>query len=246
MKKLLAMLLALAMVMALVACGGGAADDGAADEDAGATDGADTGDTGDADADAGDADADAGDAEADPNAVTRLIVWDNAVLGLESSDQPRGDETRPAYAFADVIAKCEIAGTEPCQVIGSDGYAADEPYDDLVQKYLTMEGEAAPIVVGEAQDPDWAVWNVAYVRIGSDVIMTSYQEEISLAKVFEDIGMAEAESYDFICDDGYVHNAPAEDIAESYIKWVDGRVDGVCPGLGEYTLYSVVYIQPAA
>ena len=241
MKKLLAMLLALAMVLALVACGG-AADEGEA-EDAGAADGADTGDTGDAGEAEGEGE---GEVEADPNAVTRLIVWDNAVLGLESSEQDRAGEARVAYAFADVIAKCEIAGTEPCQVIGSDGYAADEAYDDLVQKYLTMEGEDGPIVVGEAQDPDWAVWNVAYVRIGSDVIMTSYQEEISLAQVFEDIGMVEAAEYDFICDDGYVHTAPAEDIAESYIKWVDGRVDGVCPGLGEYTLYSVVYIQPAA
>ena len=238
MKKLLAMLLALVMVLSLVACGG-SSDDTAADdtttEDT-TTDDTTTDDT---------TTEDAGDA------VTRLIVWDNAVLDLESSEQARGDETRVAYAFADVIAKCEITGTEPCQVIGADLYAADEAYDDLVQKYLTMEGEDGPIVVGEAQDPDWAVWNVAYVRIGSDVIMTSYQEEISLAKVFEDVGMVEAESYDFVCADGYVHTAPAADIAESYIKWIDAgdgtfRVDGVCPGLGEYTLYNVVYVQPAA
>jgi len=235
MKKLLAMLLALVMVLSLVACGS-SADDTAADDTT--TEDTTTDDT------------TTDDTAADPAAVTRLIVWDNAVLDLESSEQARGDETRVAYAFADVIAKCEIAGSEPCQVIGSDGYAADEPYDDLVQKYLTMEGEDGPIVVGEAQDPDWAVWNVAYVRIGSDVIMTSYQEEISLAKVFEDIGMVEAENYDFICADGYVHTAPAADIAESYIKWIDVdgaiRVDGVCPGLGEYTLYNVVYVQPAA
>ena len=241
MKKLLAMLLALVMVLSLVACGGGSTEEAPADgeevgtEDTTGTEGGEEG----------------GEVAADPAAVNRLIVWDNAVLGLESSEQARGDETRVAYAFADVIAKCEIAGSEPCQVIGADGYAADEAYDDLVQKYLTMEGEDGPIVVGEAQDPDWAVWNVAYVRIGSDVIMTSYQEEISLAKVFEDIGMVEAENYEFVCDDGYVHTAPAADIAESYIKWIDAgdgtfRVDGVCPGLGEYTLYSVVYVQPAA
>ena len=239
MKKLLAMLLALVMVLSLVACGG-SSDDTAADDattdDTTATDDTTTDDT---------TTEDAGDA------VTRLIVWDNAVLDLESSEQARGDETRVAYAFADVIAKCEITGTEPCQVIGADLYAADEAYDDLVQKYLTMEGEDGPIVVGEAQDPDWAVWNVAYVRIGSDVIMTSYQEEISLAKVFEEVGMVEAENYDFVCADGYVHTAPAADIAESYIKWIDAgdgtfRVDGVCPGLGEYTLYNVVYVQPAA
>ena len=232
MKKLLAMLLALVMVLSLVACGG-SSDDTAADDTA-------TEDTTTDDTATDDTAADAGDA------VTRLIVWDNAVLDLESSEQDRGGEARVAYAFADVIAKCEIAGTEPCQVIGSDLYAADEAYDDLVQKYLTMEGDDAPVVVGEAQDPDWAVWNVAYIRIGSDVIMTSYKEEISLEQVFEEIGMVEAESYDFICADGYVHNAPAADIAESYISWVDGRVDGICPGLGEYTLYSVVYIQPAA
>ena len=231
MKKLLAMLLALVMGLSLVACGGG----DTATEDT--TEDTTTEDT---------TTEDTTTEEPAADAVTRLIVWDNAVLGLESSEQDRAGEARVAYAFADVIAKCEIAGTEPCQVIGSDGYAADEAYDDLVQKYLTMEGEDGPIVVGEAQDPDWAVWNVAYIRIGSDVIMTSYQEEISLAKVFEDIGMVEAENYEFVCDDGYVHTAPAADIAESYIKWVDGRVDGVCPGLGEYTLYSVVYIQPAA
>ena len=237
MKKLLAMLLALVMVLSLVASGGSSDDTAAGDT---ATEDTTTEDTTTEDT----ATEDAGDA------VTRLIVWDNAVLDLESSEQARGDETRVAYAFADVIAKCEITGTEPCQVIGADLYAADEAYEDLVQKYLTMEGEDGPIVVGEAQDPDWAVWNVAYVRIGSDVIMTSYQEEISLAKVFEEVGMVEAENYDFVCADGYVHTAPAADIAESYIKWIDVdgaiRVDGVCPGLGEYTLYNVVYVQPAA
>ena len=182
MKKFLSLILALIMVLSLVACSSSSEDT--------TTEDTTTEDT-----------------AADPAAVTRLIVWDNAVLDLESSEQTRGDETRVAYAFADVIAKCEITGTEPCQVIGADLYAADEAYDDLVQKYLTMEGEDGPIVVGEAQDPDWAVWNVAYVRIGSDVIMTAYQEEISLAKVFEEVGMVEAESYDFVCADGYVHNA---------------------------------------
>lgn len=238
MKKFFALMLVLVMALSLVACAAPAAEEAPVEEAPVVEE-----------APAEEAVVEEAPAEEAPAAdgVNRVIVWNTAVADLTSSEQPRGGETRVAHAFADVVAKCEIAGTEPCQVIGSDGYAADELYDDLMQKYLTLEGESAPIVVGEAQDPDWAVWEVAYVRIGNDAIMTGFKEEHPVADIFAAIGMVEADSYDFICSDGYVHNVLASDIAECTVKLMeDGGYDGTAPGLGDYTLYDLLYIQPAA
>ena len=238
MKKFFATLMVLVMALSLVACAAPAAEEAPVVEEAPVEE-----------AVVEEAPAEEAAVEEAPAAdgVNRIIVWNTAVADLTSSEQPRGAEMRVAYAFADVVAKCEIAGTEPCQVIGSDGYAADEMYDDLMQKYLTLEGESAPIVVGEAQDPDWAVWEVAYVRVGNDVMMACIKDEYPVADVFAAVGMVEADSYDFVCADGYVHNVLASEIAECTVKLMeDGGYDGTAPGLGDYTLYDLLYIQPAA
>lgn len=236
MKKLLAIILVLSMALSLAACASGKEEAAESTEEAA-----------EETADAAEETADAAEegAATDAPACERIIVWNTAILDKESSEQPRGDEMRVAYSFKDVIDACEIKGTEPCQVIGSDGYAADEAYDDLVQKYMTLEGESAPIVVGEAQDPDWAVWEVAYVRIGTDVLMTSYKEDIPITQVFEDIGMVEADSYDFICSDGYTATVTAEELSECSVRQIEGRADGIVPGVGDDSLWDLLYIQPS-
>jgi len=179
--------------------------------------------------------------------VQRIIVWNNAIEGLTPSDQPRYDgDLRSAYSIQEVYDKCGIQGNEDIQVIGSDGYTGEETLSDILQKYLTLEGDNAPVVVGDAQDPDWAVWEVAYINFGTDAIMTSYKDKISVKDVFDALGMAAADSYDFICTDDYTQNVPAEDIADCYVSWIDDRVDAEVPGIGEYTLYSILYIQPGA
>jgi hypothetical protein len=181
--------------------------------------------------------------------VQRIIVWNNAIDGLTASEQPRGaDDMRSAYSIQEVYDKCGIQGSDDVdvQVVGSDSYVGEEPLSDILQKYLTLEGDNAPIVVGEAQDPDWAVWEVAYINFGTDAIMTAYMEKISVADVFEALGMVEADSYDFICTDEYTHNVAAEDIGDCYISWIEDRVDAEVPGIGDYTLYSILYIQPGA
>ncbi len=179
--------------------------------------------------------------------VQRIIVWNNAIDGLTSSQQQRSEgDLRTAYSFQEVCDKCGVVGNDTVQVIGSDGYTGEEALTDIMQKYLTLEGENAPIVVGEAQDPDWAVWEVAYINFGSDVFMTSYQDKISVKDVFDAVGMVSADSYDFICTDEYTQNVAAADIADCYISWIDDRVDAEVPGIGDYTLWNILYIQPAA
>ena len=180
-------------------------------------------------------------------AVQRIIVWNNAIQGLTASDQPRSEgDLRSAYAIKDVYDKFSIKGNETVQVIGSDGYVGEEALSDLLKKYLTLEGESAPIVVGEAQDPDWAVWEVAYIKFGADAIITSYKDKLSVKDMFTALGMVEADNYDFVCTDNYTQKVAAADIADCYISWVSDRVDGVVPGIGSDTLYNILYIQPSA
>ena len=235
MKKFLATILVLAMALSLMACGssGAAATEEPAEEAEAAEEAAE------------EPAEEAADEAAPASATERIIILNTAVLELEASDQPRGDEMRPAYSFADLIESVNCEGNDPCQTIGSDGYTADEPYDDLLKKYITLEGESAPILVGEAQDPDWATWEVAYVRVGTDTFMTSYTEEIPFTKVFEDIGMVEADAYDFICSDGYTATIPADEIGECSLKQIEGRADGIVPGVGDDSLWDLLYVQPA-
>ena len=67
---------------------------------------------------------------------------------------------------------------------------------------------------------------------------------VSVSELFEALGMVEAEAYDFVCADGYVHNIIAEDIPACTIEHVDGRVDARVPGVGDNTLRSIAYIIP--
>jgi hypothetical protein len=241
-KKILALLFAMVMVLSLFAC--------TAKEAAEATEA--PAEATEAPAEATEAPAEEAEAPAEVPAeapaaagVQRIIVWNNAIEGLTASDQPRYEGAlRSAYSIKDVCDKCGITVGEKANVIGSDGYVGEEVGSELLMKYLTIVGDNAPVVVGEAQDPDWAVWEVAYINFGTDVIMTSYKDQISVKDVFEALGMAEAESYDFICTDEYTQNVAAADIADCYVSWVDGRVDGVVPGIGDYTLYNLLYIQP--
>lgn len=246
MKKILAMLFALVMAVSLCACTAPQAAQPAAATPAAAT--AAPAQATEAPAAATEAPAAAAtEAPAATTTVQRIIVWNNAIQGLTASDQPRSEgDLRSAYAIKDVYDKCGIKGNEKVQVIGSDGYVGEEALSDLLKKYLTLEGENAPIVVGEAQDPDWAVWQAAYINFGADAIMTSYKDKLSVKDMFKALGMVEAENYDFICTDNYTQKVPAADIADCYISWVSDRVDGVVPGIGSDTLYSILYIQPSA
>lgn len=246
MKKILAMVLTLVMAVSLCACTAPQPAQSAAATPAAAT--AAPAEATEAPAAATEAPAAATEAPAATAIpVQRIIVWNNAIQGLTASDQPRSEgDLRSAYAIKDVYDKCSIKGNETVQVIGSDGYVGEEALKDLLQKYMTLKGENAPIVVGEAQDPDWAVWEVAYIKFGPDAIMTSYKDKLSVKDIFAALGMVEAENYDFICTDNYTQKVPASDIGDCYISWVGDRVDGVVPGIGSDTLYNILYIQPSA
>ncbi len=181
--------------------------------------------------------------------VQRIIIWNNAIEGLTASDQPRykGD-LRSAYSIREVYEKCDIQGNDDItvEIIGSDGFIAEEPLRDILKKYLTLEGDDEPVVVGESQNPDLTVWEIAYIIFDTDAIMISYKDKINVADVFEAIGMVKADSYDFICTDGYTYTVAVEDIGDCYISWIEDRVDAEIPGIDDSTLFSILYIQPSA
>ncbi|MGI5888985.1 MAG: hypothetical protein ACOX6J_06405, partial [Oscillospiraceae bacterium] len=73
---------------------------------------------------------------------------------------------------------------------------------------------------------------------------TSEFSEVSVSSLFDGLGMASADSYDFVCADGYTQTVPASDIAECSIVHVDGRIDAAVPGIGDETLWNIMYIVP--
>ncbi len=64
--------------------------------------------------------------------------------------------------------------------------------------------------------------------------------------MFDALGMAAADSYDFICTDDYTQKRARRGHCGLLRSWIDDRVDAEVPGIGEYTLYSILYIQPGA
>lgn len=69
--------------------------------------------------------------------------------------------------------------------------------------------------------------------------------EVDVAELFAAVGMVEAESYDFVCADGYAQNVIAADIPQCKIIHVEDRIDASVPGIGNYTLYNIYYIIPS-
>jgi len=182
----------------------------------------------------------------EPADVQRILVFENALEGLEESEQPFGSQNRQGYSILEFVEK--NLNDEPgsdVTIVATDGYTANEKYEDFIEKYICLGGSDAPIVIGAKQDKNWAVWNMAHISFGTEAVCFVPEEGVSVLELFGALGMVEAEAYDFVCTDGYTHKIKAEQIGECYINHVSGRIDGVVPGIGSYTLMSLLYIVPS-
>jgi len=178
--------------------------------------------------------------------VSRITVFENGAIGLASSEQPFGSDKRVGYSVADFAQKnFTFKPSEDVTIVASDGYTATEAYALFVEKYICLQGSDAPIVIGASQDKNWAVWNMAHISFGRDAVCFMIGDSVSVAELFEALGMVEAASYNFACTDGYVHNIKAADIGDCFIEYRGSSIDGIVPGIGEYTLMELLYIEPA-
>jgi hypothetical protein len=156
-KKTLALLFALVMVFSLFACSAQEAAEEATEAVAEATE--EPAEEPAATEEATEEPAEEATAEepAAAEGVQRIIVWNNAIEGLTPSDQPAMTATAFGLLDSGSLRQVRYSGQRRLQVIGSDGYTGEETLSDILQKYLTLERRQAPVVVGDATGPDWAV-----------------------------------------------------------------------------------------
>lgn len=145
----------------------------------------------------------------------------------------------------------------------SDGYiyAGDLPYktfkDQLIGLDIPAElQESFPnaIVFGPDMPKDDLPWKMGVVVCGPEAVILGKKKAWNAEELFNDkLGgadevakMVEADSYDFVCADGYAEEIAKEDLADVEIFFTEdgSRMDATSIAFPEYTLQDILYIVP--
>lgn len=238
MKKVFALLLAFALVLSLAAC---AKDEPTPDPtpDPGVTD-----------------DPVTPDPEPVPEAtgVKNLYVMNNAFDGLETSSQCyNAKEWHKAYSLGELIDDnfwfAPAEDTTVLTVAYTDFYSDECTLDTFRQKYVSFQKDNEEfeyeIFVGPAQKESSDVTYKGYCIVDKEVILFMQDEGWNVSELFDYVSMAEADSYDFICVDGYTETIVKEDLEKCSIFFNDkGGVDATSIQYPQYNLSGIVYIVP--
>ena len=267
MKKALALILTLAMVLSLAACGSPKETTAAPTEPPKTTEAPTT--------EAPTTAAPTTEAPTEPplEVAKTIYVMNGALEGLPTYDDPLEVRFNPNWihgwnvgGFTAEHFWFNIADDEPVYVISySDGYtyAKDLPFktfkDQLIATNIPQElQESFPnaIVFGPDMGKDDLPWKMGVVVVGPEAILLGKKKAWNAEELFFDkIGgadevakMAEADSYDFICADGYSEEIARADLADVEIFFTEdgSRMDATSIAYKDkgYTLTDIQYIVP--
>ncbi len=202
MKKLLVLLLALALVLSFAACG--ATDEEAAEE-----------------APAEEAAAEETAAEETPaeessavEGINHIVLFESNVADLEATDV-NGVQ---AYSVADFIAAKLNAPTGAAKVVATDGYAVDTTVEDISSLYITLDGDNAPVFVGEDLAKELTVKNMLYIAFENEAIYF-VESDFPFADVMTNLGLSEDATYTFTASDAFAYDAvDLEDAQKAEVK----------------------------
>jgi len=198
--------------------------------------------------------------EAEPAEVKKLVVLNTLVKDMETVS---GEETRfnanwlPSYKIGEVFEKNFWFVPEANEVVAvvaySDGYTDDgtDSYETLCAKGLAFgftdnKGNTYDVFTGPTQKSSAMVQFMGYILTGHECALFMPEDGWeNLKELFEEIEMAPAESYDFICTDGYVEEIFADDLADCKIYKSDNdTIDATSIAYPSYGLTSIRYIVP--
>ena len=266
MKKALALILTLAMLLSLAACGGTPATTAAPTEapkttEAPATTAAPTTEAPTTEAPT----------EPAPQVVKTVYVMNGVLEGLPTYDDPLEVRFNPNWIRGWNVGKFAednfwFAPDEEKQVYVisySDGYiyAGDLPYKTFKSQLIALDipaelQESFPnaIVFGPDMPKDELPWKMGVVVCGPEAILLGKKKAWNAEELFtEKLGgadevakMVEADSYDFVCADGYAEEIAKEDLADVEIFFTEdgSRMDATSIAYPEYTLQDILYIVP--
>lgn len=278
MKKALALILTLAMVLSMAACGGQEQTTAAPTQPqttAAPTEAPTT--------KAPETEAPTTEAPTEPalTVAKTLYVMNGALTDLPTYDDPLEVRFNPNWLrgwnvgnFAEKHFWLTPADDQKvCVTAYNDGYtytptpAADGgqfpelTYDIFKDQLICLdvpqelkENWPAGIVYGPDMEKDMLPWKIGIVVCGPEAIIMGKQKAWNAEELFNDklggqdgvIKMVEADSYDFICIDGYLEEIDKEDLAEVEIFFQEDGVhmDATSIAYPEDTLKNIQYIVP--
>lgn len=106
--------------------------------------------------------------------------------------------------------------TAPITMLAKDGFEKTETAEVFFQNYVTLESEEGeedglPLYFSETLSDGMRVKQLDIVVSGRNAVY--FGSQISVADLFEAVGMSKTDSYSFIASDGFETNVPADAIA---------------------------------
>lgn len=132
-----------------------------------------------------------------------------------------------------------------------DGYGIELEYPVYLEQALVLEvaeGIAANypegMLAGPGIDKNVFPYNVGYIISSPEAIILTPAEGYVAKYLFEDLNMVDADAYDFVCADGYTETIDKEDLEEVEIFFNEERVDATSIAYPTFTLQDILYIVP--
>ncbi len=257
MKKLLAMFLALAMVLSLAACGEPVTTTEAPKTTEAPTTEAPTTAPETTEAPTTEAPTTAA---PEPVVIASIQVMNPLLEGLEEVKDPNATRYNAywltGYAMKDLVEKnfwFDVADDAVLSAVSYvDMYAAE--FGDLA----TMKEQGLCLNVPEGLQKNYheglmfgtgikkdnTPYNLGWLVVGPEAIVLVNEDGYAATDLFEDLKMAEADSYDFVCADGYAEEIAKEDLADVEIFFNEGRTDATSIAYPDYTLQNILYVVP--
>lgn len=174
--------------------------------------------------------------------VDTINFFREGILSLEPKTQNNRGIDVNAYSLKDYFDNILKSNTQKdVSMTAKDGFKKNETMDVLLTNYVTFEG----IEGEEDQIPLYFSTDLNFgMRVKQlDTIITEntaiyFGEEVNIADLMKEVGMAEADIYKFVCSDGFEMDIPADAMSSGKI-YLDEEEGYVRSDFGEYDLSSV-------
>lgn len=186
--------------------------------------------------------------------MLRVIMLNNAFEGLETSKQCyNAKEYHKCYNLGEMIDDnfwfVPAEDTEVQTVAYTDFYSDVCDLETFRGKFISFQEDNDEfdydLFVGPNQKESNDVQYKGYLIVDKEAFLLMQEEGWNVKELFEYIAMADADSYDFVCADGYTETIAKEDLENVAIFYSEnGTVDATSIAYPDSSLMNIQYIIP--
>ena len=258
MKKLLALVLALVMVMGLAACGNQPAETTPAPTEAPTTKAPETTL---APTEAPTTKAPETTPAPEPVVIGKILILNDLLKDLEAVKDPENTRYQAYWLNGYKMDKFveDNFWFAPADETAAKIVAYSDMYTWDGLNFATFKNQALCLDVPEGLQKNYPEglffgldvkkdnhpYNVGWASVGPEAMLLVNGDGFEVSYLFEDLKMVEADSYDFICADGFTHTYEADELADVSIFFSEsGTADATYLPDKKYTLMDILYIVP--